>query len=174
MDEHCTLTKSSDALSLTGTVLGADESVPVRVDYRVVADPAGFTSSASVEALRGFQPRVLDLARDASGRWTVDGSLADRLDGCTDVDLGCSPATNTLPIRRLQLAVGDVATIRAALVQFPDLTVVASTQTYARLGESSYGYASGSFEGELIVDDDGLVVDYDQWRRTGEARWPGA
>jgi hypothetical protein len=112
------------------------------------------------------------LERDPKGNWTVDGSAARSLKGCTDVDLGCSPSTNTLPIRRLRLAIGASATIRAAWVRFPELTVVKADQAYTRLDEFTYRYASGDFASELTVDDDGLVASYAVWRRTGYAVGP--
>jgi hypothetical protein len=39
-------------------------------------------------------------------------------EGCLDIDLGFSPSTNLLPIRRLTLAVGEAATVRAAWLPF--------------------------------------------------------
>lgn len=168
--EHCTLTLGrSGRLSLVGCVLGVDEGVPVRVDYVVETDSSGVTTSVLVEYLRGFEQRSLHLARDAPGAWTVDGAAAGWLHGCTDVDLGCSPATNALPIHRLRLDVGSSRDIRAAWVRFPELSVTGAAQTYLRLGEFAYRYSSGAFASELSVDEAGLVVSYDEWQRTGTA-----
>ena len=171
-DEHCTLTLRDSGLSLVGTVLGAEGGLPVRTEYRILTDAAGLTSAVSVRDLRGFEQRTLALARDAKGNWTVDGAPVRALKSCTDVDLGCSPATNTLPIRRLRLAVGASHTIRAAWVRFPELVVEKAAQTYTRLDEFTYRYASGTFEAELTVDDDGLVAAYAAWRRTAVAMGP--
>jgi hypothetical protein len=169
VDEHCAITVRDAGLSLVGTILGAEGGIPVRIEYRVLADAAGATTAVHVRDLRGFLQRTLTLERDAKGNWTVDG-VADRsLKGCTDVDLGCSPSTNSLPIRRLQLGVGRSRTIRAAQVGFPELTVEKASQTYQRLDELTYRYASGSFEAELAVDDDGVVARYAGWQRTGVA-----
>ena len=38
--------------------------------------------------------------------------------------------------------------------------------------EFTYRYASGTFEAELVVDDEGLVASYAEWRRTGIAIGP--
>jgi hypothetical protein len=168
-DEHCTLTVRDSGLSLVGTVLGAEAGAPVRIEYRVLADAAGFTTATHVRELRGFETRTLALERDAKGNWTIDGKAVRSLKGCTDVDLGCSPSTNTLPIRRLRLAPGKAATIKAAWVRFPELVVVKAAQTYARLDEFTWRYASGSFEADLTVDEDGLVAVYADWRRTAFA-----
>ena len=166
-DEHCTLTLRDGGLSLIGTVLGAEGGLPVRVEYRVLADRAGMTTAVHVRDLRGFDTRTIALERNAKGSWTVDGAAARGLKGCTDVDLGCSPSTNTLPIRRLRLAIGRSDTIQAAWVTFPELTVIKAAQTYTRLDEFTYRYSSGTFEADLTVDDDGLVAGYAVWRRTG-------
>jgi len=168
-DEHCTLTQRDTGLSLVGTVLGAEGGAPVRIEYRVLTDADGMTTAAHVRDLRGFEQRTLTLERDAKGNWTVDGAKVRGLKGATDVDLGCSPSTNTLPIRRLHLGVGASKTIKAAWVRFPDLTVVKADQTYTRLDEFTYRYASGDFTAELTVDDENLVAAYAEWARTGVA-----
>jgi len=171
-DEHCTLTLRDTGLSLVGTVLGAESGLPVRIEYRVLTDRAGLTTAVHVRDLRGFETRTIALERNAKGSWTVDGVAARGLKGCTDTDLGCSPSTNTLPIRRLGLATGTSQTIQAAWVRFPDLTVIKAAQTYTRIDEFTYRYASATFEADLTVDEDGLVSEYAAWRRTGFAFGP--
>jgi hypothetical protein len=47
-----------------------------------------------------------------------------------------------------------------------------AAQTYTRIDESTYHYASGTFEADLIVDDEGLVASYADWRRTAYALGP--
>src|SRR4051794_16602086 len=150
-DEHCTASMRDSGLSLVGTVIGAEAGRPVRVEYRVLTDEKGLTTAVHVRDLRGFEQRTLALARNPKGAWTVDGASAKALRGCTDIDLGCSPSTNTLPIRRLRLAIGASSTIKAAWIRFPELTVEKASQTYTRLDEFTYRYASGTYEGELTV-----------------------
>ena len=58
-DEHCTLTLRHGGLSLVGTILGAEGGVPVRVEYRVMADGAGLTTAVHVRDQRGFAVRTL-------------------------------------------------------------------------------------------------------------------
>jgi hypothetical protein len=171
-DEHCTLTVRDSGLSLIGTVLGSHDGVPVRTEYRVLADGAGFTTAVHVRDLRGFDLRSLTVERSSKGIWTVNAAPAPALRGCTDIDLGCSPSTNTLPIRRLRLAVGASSTIKAAWIRFPDLEVIKAAQTYSRLDESTYRYVSGDFSADLTADDDGLVASYAVWQRTGLAFGP--
>lgn len=137
-DEHCTLTLRDGGLSLEGAVLGADAGLPVRIEYRVLADGAGMTTATHVRDVRGFETRSMALERDAKGNWMVDGAVVKALKGCTDVDLGCSPSTNTLPIRPLRLGVGASKMIQAAWLRFPELTVVKAAQRHTRLDEFTH------------------------------------
>jgi uncharacterized protein len=171
-EEHCTLTLRSSGLALVGTVLTAEAGLPVRIEYRVLTDATGMTTAVHVREVRGFEQRTLELLRDRKGAWTMGGKPARALRGCADVDLGCSPSTNTVPIRRLRLGVGASSTIKAAWVRFPEMTVEKAEQTYTRLDEFTYRYASGTFEAELTVDDEGVVTEYAEWRRTGIAVGP--
>ena len=101
--------------------------------------------------------------------------MADYLDGCTDVDLGWTPATNTIPIRRLNLAIGDTETISAAWIRFPELDVVVSPQRYTRLADDCWRYQSGHYDFALTSDvASGLVLAYgdDLWRAVAVSAAP--
>ena len=86
---------------------------------------------------------------------------------CIDLDLGFTPATNLLTIRRLKLPVGQAAKARAAWLSFPALALEPLDQMYRRKDVSLYGYESdgGRFSTELEVNDAGFVLLYpDRWR----------
>ena len=98
---------------------------------------------------------------ESRGVWRSSGQELRYIHGCDDVDLAVTPATNTLPIRRLNLQVGSSASIIAAWVKFPDLTVQPLSQRYTRLDQNTYRYASNTgFSAEVVVDDLGLVITY--------------
>ena len=80
------------------------------------------------------------------------------------------PATNTLPIRRLRLAVGGKREIAVAWLRWPELRLERALQRYERLAEDRYRYSSNGFSAELVVDEHGLVVDYEGlWRAIARA-----
>jgi hypothetical protein len=100
------------------------------------------------------------------------GRRIPALDGLADVDLAITPSTNTLPIRRLDLAVGSSAEVDAVWVRLPELSIEGLSQRYTRLGDRRYQYDAfgGSFVAELEVDDDGVMVWYgDLWKRVAPA-----
>ncbi len=142
------------------------------VDYRVVVDDAWATQSVDVAMDRLTRPRRLRIDRSVDGSWTVDGEPVPELDGCVDVDLGVTPSTNTLPMRRLDLGVGEEREIDVAWVRFPDLWVDRGRQTYARFSAEVWRYTSERFTADLTVDEDGVVIRYgdDLWRRVAVVR----
>ncbi|WP_322039138.1 putative glycolipid-binding domain-containing protein [Burkholderia diffusa] len=170
--EWCRLVETHAAIDLLGAVAGAIDGTPFRVDYAIACGADWLTRSAHVTYWLGAAPpRQLAIERDAS-RWTIDGVDAPALAGATDIDLGFSPSTNTLPIRRLGLAVGASAVIHTAWLRFPAFEIVRGEQRYARTAEHVYRYESGTYAADIAVDDAGLVTDYDEWRRIGATRSP--
>jgi hypothetical protein len=118
---------------------------------------------------RSGQQQTLSLQPRSDGRWFLNGQPVDGVDGCIDIDLGITPATNTLPIRRLNLAIGQSADVVATWVRFPSLAVEPLSQRYTRLSRDRYRYESDTgFTTELEVDDDGIVTTYEGgWERAG-------
>ena len=165
--EWCRLVETRAGIDLSGAVAGAIDGTPFRVDYTIACGADWLTRSVHVTVWLGAaSARRFAIERDA-GRWTIDGVDAPALAGATDIDLGFSPSTNTLPIRRLGLAVGASAVIHTAWLRFPAFEIVRGEQRYTRTAEHVYRYESGTYAADIAVDDAGLVTDYDEWRRTG-------
>lgn len=82
--------------------------------------------------------------------------------GCIDLDLNCSPSTDLLPIRRLNLAVGQEAQVKAAWLRFPSFELQPLSPVYRRIDESTYRHESGpgKFVVGLNVDPFGFVTSY--------------
>ena len=82
------------------------------------------------------------LATDGTARWgEMNGAHRVELDGCYDIDLPCTPFTNTLPIRRLPLHVGDSAELPVVTVDVETLEVRAETHRYMRLDTHRWAFA---------------------------------
>jgi uncharacterized protein len=160
--DHCRLTAVVGGLQLTGRVLTPAFGTPLEISYRVEADQAGHTRVVYLTLDDGGGPTSHVLLADGAGRWAWEGGpeLA-QVAGSLDVDLTVTPATNTLPIRRLAaLEVGQAADLHMAWVQFPGLEVLASAQRYERMAPDRWRFSTDGFEAELLVDPDGLVLDY--------------
>jgi hypothetical protein len=158
--ERFVLDRQEASWRLCGTVVLAFGDAPAEVRYRVKCDAGWVTRDVLVELRVGEEEHGVRLTVD-DRRWRVDGVERPDIRGCVDVDLSVTPATNTLPIRRLSLPIGDGADVTAAWVRFPDLTIEPLPQRYTRVAERRYRYESeGGFSAELDVDDLGLVTRY--------------
>ena len=157
--EYFTLSQAPDHWNMSGTVVVTLDDEPVLVRYTVRCDTEWKTEDVDVVAESGGTLRRLRLGA-AGGRWRSNEGAVGAVDGAVDVDLGVTPSTNTLPIRRLGLEIGEHADLIVAWVRFPDLAVVRSDQRYTRLGQNVYRYESGSFTRDIEVDELGLVTSY--------------
>jgi len=159
--DRCRMEVGRDGLRLSGTVLTPAYGTPLDVRYLVEAGPDGLTRRVELELDGGSTRRVL--LADGAGGWRWEGGPElPEVAGSLDVDLTVTPATNTLPIRRLAaLEAGQAAGLQMmAWVQFPGLEVLASAQRYQRLAADRWHFSTGDFHAELLVDPDGLVLDY--------------
>ncbi|GEK23276.1 putative glycolipid-binding domain-containing protein [Cellulomonas xylanilytica] len=146
---------------LRGHTSAVEDGRAYAVAYEVTLDDAWRTRSVRVGSDTVDGPRSTLLLSDGQGGWTVDGVPAPHLDGLVDVDLEASACTNTLPVHRLTLPVGEVVATSAVYVQAADLAVRRLDQTYRRLDDHRFAYTSeGGFEAVLTFDASGLVLDY--------------
>lgn len=149
--DRCALREGPRTGVLAGNVLTVDPCGGWR--YAVTVDEAWRPRHVEVRSLDGDGATVL--TGDGLGRWWQDGAPRQDLRGCLDVDLECTPATNTIPIRRAVDGEIDVAWVRV-----PALDVVRVTQRYTAGGTGRWRYRSGDFAADLTVDEHGLVGRY--------------
>src|SRR5262245_45997070 len=171
--EHFRLREDVNAPRLVGTVLLAHEGRPIHVEYEIVCSRAWETRAVRVTCTHGPEVRRLELMAEG-GRWRRGGSDVGAVADCLDVDLAVTPSTNTLPIRRLDLAIGAGRDVTAAWIQFPELAIEPLPQRYTRIAARRFRYESrgGAFTAELDVDERGVVVRYAQlWARVALAPW---
>lgn len=186
--EWCELIRDQGGWRIAGIVLTAVAEIPAQVRYAVTLDDDWATRSVHVDIRAGAEQTErrlhLSVSRDqdwqarrgVSGEPDAPAEPLPEMRGLFDVDLGFSPATNTLPIRRLHPTVGASVELTAAWVRFPELTIEPLSQRYTRLADRRYRYesAGGAFVAELTIDDLGLVVDYEGgWQRIAEAAGSG-
>jgi hypothetical protein len=156
---------------LSGTAVFAHRQQACRLDYLVVCDAEWRTLSGRVAGWVGSQAVEVELSVASEGLWLLNGTECPSVAGCTDLDLNFSPSTNLLPIRRLDLRIGEKAVVRAAWLRFPGFALEPLEQLYHRIDETTYRYesAGGSFVAELQVDAAGFVTSYPNFWRFEEA-----
>jgi hypothetical protein len=164
--EHLMINGTAAEIVADGLVIRDFDAGPFRAHYVIRCDHA-FRARSVIVAVRHTTDKQLVLHADGHGRWTdANGDKLLDLDGCIDVDLSATSFTNTLPIRRLDLAVGEHRDLHVVYIAVPELHVSVEPQRYTCLDRrpdgATYRYQSldGDFTADLPVDHDGLVVDY--------------
>ena len=164
--EFARLTNQDSAPCLSGTAVFRWDRQPCQLDYRVICDAHWRTVAGKVTGFVGDESIDIECTVDSGCHWRLNGKAQPAVAGCIDLDLNFSPSTNLLPIRRLNLEVGEEALVRAAWLRFPSFHLEPLEQIYRRTGESVYRYesAGGSFVADLQVDSQGFVTRYaDLW-----------
>jgi uncharacterized protein len=158
--------RGTDGYHFDGHSTAVENGEAWAIRYSLTLDASWATRSAHILGRSAAGAHEVQLEGDGSGEWRVDGRSAPHLNGCFDVDLEASVFTNALPVRRLELDVGQRAEAPAAYVRVPDLRVERLEQSYARLEDdeerSRYDYAAPAFayRDELVYDVHGLLLDY--------------
>lgn len=157
--EHFFLSERAGGYVLRGVTRLPLEDVPIEIRYVIDTDADWNTGGATVDVTTAGGTHHIDV-EVSDGTWTIDGALVDALEGCEDIDLGWTPATNAVPMRRFHLDLGESATTRTALLRFPELVWEASEQTYTRIAENRWRYQSTTADHEIEVTPDGMVCRY--------------
>jgi len=173
--EHLRLSIDQAGIAAESVVVGTRDAEPFRIYYEVECDDSWQTERIHVSTL-GRTSRSMTLRADGEGTWLdEEGGELLGLSGGVDVDISATPFTNTLPIQRLPLSAGESTELTVAYVSIPDLDLDTDAQRYTCLdpvdedgGRFRYDAVDGDFTAELVVDPDGLVVDYsDLFTRIG-------
>lgn len=160
--DSCRLFRLPKAWLISGAAVFADSGRPCHLCYEVIADAAWRTQRAKVSGFVGNKAIELRVRTTSTQRWIVDGQEQRNVAGCIDLDLGFTPATNLIVIRRLSLKVSQRAEVPAAYLAFPGMRFRKLTQTYHRIGRTQFAYEAPDFgySGTLEVSDSGAVVHY--------------
>lgn len=159
------LDDSGTDIVMRGWIVANVQGVACAVSFEIVADRKWVTRRAAV-TVGSEEDQTMKIEHDGRGHWSVDGVDRPDLSTCLDVDLGITPSTNTLPIRRLGLHVGESKALNAAWLRFPEMSVEMLGQRYERVSDSIYRYSSTDFQSDLEVDNTGIVQRYgtDLWQ----------
>lgn len=164
--EYCSVYDEAERWFLSGAAVFRHERELCRLEYLIECDATWESRAARVSGWVGDRAIDVELQIDPERVWLLNGVEQPAMKGCTDVDLNFSPSTNLLPIRRLNLKVGQQEPVSAAWLRFPSFELERLDQVYHRLDETTYRYesAGGKFVAELKVNEFGFVTSYaDLW-----------
>lgn len=158
--DTCALWREGEVWQLEGIAVWSDVKGPSNMAYSVTCGADWFPHSARVQGRVAAQDISLSIRRGNGGEWRVNGEELPETYGLSDLDLGFTPATNTLPLRRLAgKGQGDSAAI---WLDDSDWQMKPMHQTYQRIESGRWDYHSheSDYRTALAVNMDGFVTDY--------------
>jgi hypothetical protein len=161
--ERLELVEGSEGVTARSLLIASPEGELIGGRYEIICDEGWRVERLSLESLG--TGRRLELVHGAAGGWIAAGQILPALGASMDVDINLSPFTNTLPIRRLELAPGAAADLEVVYISLPQLDVHPQRQRYTCLRRDAsgalYRYESGTFAAAVAVDATGLVTHYE-------------
>jgi len=161
--DACRLERNASAWQLDGaSAFRAEDGRVAQLHYRVRCDLHWHAQWGTVRGWLGDSTVDLSITRDAQGRWKLNDEPVPDLSHCVDLDLGFTPATNLLQLRRLSLSDGEGADAPAAWIDLDGGGLGELMQRYERRGDNAYRYVAKRFDYEAVlgVTADGFVHDY--------------
>ncbi|MCR4267718.1 putative glycolipid-binding domain-containing protein [Nitratireductor sp. ZSWI3] len=155
------LVRSSTGHLLTGTAVFLHANGPARIDYRVCVDRDWNTTDGYIAGFVAGRTVRHEIVRDSDG-WRLDGLEMPDLVHLRDLDLGFTPATNLLQLRRAGPELGRSAELTVAWLDIGETRITALPQVYVRQSETIYEYSAPSvpYEAVLEMAPNGFVQSY--------------
>ncbi|MDU9004488.1 putative glycolipid-binding domain-containing protein [Sedimentitalea todarodis] len=157
-NDACRFADAEGGYLIDGSSTGADRSI---LRYRIRARRDRTTRRARI----GAKSRIF-VRRAPDDTWTLNGTPVPAVNGAKDIDLGFTPATVTLPLRRLKLDVGDEAEIMVASLDHEMERLIPLHLIYRRIANDQYEClkTETGTTSHLSVDAQGIV-------RTHQGHW---
>lgn len=160
--DTCRLERNGSGWALEGTAVFSENGIPAMLRYRVVTDSAWCTTLGHIHGWLGEQDIELRVTRTSDGTWMLNGSAVPGLGANVDLDLGFTPATNLLQLRRVNMQEGEVMDLPVAWLDAACGTLTCLPQRYERRTATGYWYEAptAGYSGLLEVRTSGFILRY--------------
>jgi uncharacterized protein len=161
--EYLELSYQNQTIQAESTVLFMENDVPQKVTYRILIDTNWKVMNLFL--IHHTLAKTLYLSSNGDGCWFDDeGNEIHSLRGAVNIDISCTPFTNSLPINRLKWIPNEPKLLEMVYVSAQDLSIKKVKQMYTLINDHenkrTYHYRSGTFESPVIVDEQGFVLEY--------------
>lgn len=150
-NDACRFADAEGGYLIDGSSTDATGSI---LQYRIRARGDGTTRRARI----GVKSRIL-VRRAPDDTWLLNGTPAPAVTGAKDIDLGFTPATLTLSIRRLKLGIGDEAEVMVARLDLENERLTPLHLVFRHIADEAYEClnAETGETSHLSVDGHGII-----------------
>jgi hypothetical protein len=154
--DACRLVETVDGHRLDGAAVFHHDGTAAVLAYELDGDAAWRTRAGTVRGWLGARPVAYSVRRIGDGVWTLNHRVVPALDGCVDLDLGFTPATNLFQIRRIALPEGQAVDVPVAWLDVAAGTLDVLEQRYERRSQDSYWYEAPRFAYAALLEIDAV------------------
>lgn len=155
--------KSSEDTSIAkSSIISIENNTPLKIEYKIELTN-WFTKNVKINLLN--LGKSLYLESNQNHQWFDEhGNEIPELSGAIDIDISCTPFTNSLPINRVDWRLNKPQSFLMVYIKVPELALKKVEQVYTLIKEEKdyqmFDYRSSSFQSTIQVDKDGLVIEY--------------
>jgi hypothetical protein len=154
------VTETAGGHELFGQATFLDPRGPTTLRYVLDLAPDWSTREGRITGFIGERTIDTHIVRTQEG-WTLDGKNFG-MPEIVDLDLGFSPATNMIQLRRVALAEGEEAEFDVAWLEAGDEELIRLPQKYRRVSQYDYDYHSpqGDYHATIVLAASGFASVY--------------
>jgi len=161
--ENCILTRTKVDNEIISTIIGDHDNLIFKIDYQIRTNGRWETTFVNVKTQFDNFIETLTLEK-IDKKYLLNGNPCVELNDIIDIDISLTPFTNSLPINRLQLKDGDQQIIDVIYFDIFERKIKPVKQVYKRLTSGQYIFENDdkTFKANILVDEQGLIVDYEE------------
>lgn len=159
--EHFTNIEKEGSFHCKGELVGNKNNRIYGVEYQVVTTSNWETRFFDIRCQEGHRYFQLS-GHKLNDQWIIDEQEYPHFKECLDIDIALTPFTNTLPINRLNMAIGESKIIPVLYINPLEENFTLVQQEYTKLSENTYHYKNiwSDFEATITLDAEGFVTEY--------------
>lgn len=161
--ERCRIVDRNGQQIVTSEIVLESFGEKKKLLYEIILDEDWVVKSFTVENDFSKSPFYFSARQYEKGKWKnqLDESLTT-FDKCIDIDIFPTPFTNTLPLKRQPLIVGEQSDYMMLWIDLVDGEAKTDRQRYRRLDNHVYRFTSldTNFTADIQFTDDTMVKHY--------------
>ncbi|KIL45112.1 putative glycolipid-binding domain-containing protein [Jeotgalibacillus soli] len=132
--ENMELSNTDHKINIESSVISFANKYPYKLNYRISLDNNWIVRQIAIEI--NNLNTSLHVSSNGKGQWFDEkGNDLPHLDGAIDIDLSCTPFTNSLPINRSKWIQNVPLIFEMVFISVPDLTLKKVDQHYTLIDE---------------------------------------
>lgn len=158
--DAASVSQTAHGYELFGQSVFLDSRGPTALRYILALNPDWSTSEGHITGFIGKRPVDTHIFRSPEG-WTLNGTDFGMAE-VVDLDLGFTPATNLLQLKRTSLAIGETSSFDVVWLEAGDEKLQRLPQEYRRISDLEYDYNSPTvgYRAPIVLAPSGFAAVY--------------